>query len=225
MNRRKEKINLEKVTDEEILRLLEDSDEDMEFSDEKLETKFEDLGSRQQLEEIILDETPFEIAEEEPENPDPVSDPVPGTSKKTEKIKSKKPTWKRKDIDLVNTSFASQFSNTPLVDTSPYEYFKMFITNEMIENLSEQTNLYSVQKNGVSINSNKQEIEQFLGIHLLSGIIRVPSDRMYWAERTRFSVITDVMSRNRFDHLRNYLRINDNTNMLPRDNPNYDYSK
>ncbi|KAJ4438316.1 hypothetical protein ANN_14258 [Periplaneta americana] len=50
----------------------------------------------------------------------------------------------------------------------------------------------------------------------------MPSYRMYWADATRFSPIADVMVRNRFDKLRTYFHVNDNSNMKARDDPNYD---
>lgn len=75
----------------------------------------------------------------------------------------------------------------------------------MIENIVHQTNLYSVQKRCSSVNPNKEEIEQFLGIHILSGIVHVPSYKMYWSDATRYEPIADIMSRNRFDTLKSFL--------------------
>ncbi|XP_049799909.1 piggyBac transposable element-derived protein 3-like [Schistocerca nitens] len=45
---------------------------------------------------------------------------------------------------------------------------------------------------------------------------------MYWTEATRFFPIADSMPRNRFDKLRNYLHVNDNTKMKQREHPDYD---
>ncbi|XP_047112299.1 piggyBac transposable element-derived protein 2-like [Schistocerca piceifrons] len=58
-------------------------------------------------------------------------------------------------------------------------------------NLVTQANLYSTQVLGQSINTSANEIRQFIGIHLLSGIFR------------------------------RYLLLNDNANMLPRDDPHH----
>lgn len=91
----------------------------------------------------------------------------------------------------------------------------------IIDNLVDQTNLYSVQKTGTSINTRVSEMEQFLGIHMMSGIIQMPSYRMFWGGSTRYPLIADVMSRNRFDSMRTYIHINDNTNTNAND-PNHD---
>ncbi|XP_046994350.1 piggyBac transposable element-derived protein 2-like [Schistocerca americana] len=58
-------------------------------------------------------------------------------------------------------------------------------------NLVTQANLYSTQVLQQSINTSANEIRQFIGIHLLSGIFR------------------------------RYLLVNDNANMLPRDDPHH----
>ena len=54
---------------------------------------------------------------------------------------------------------------------SPIEYFQLFWVDELKNLISEQTNLYSTQKTGISINTTKKEIEQMIGIHLRMGIM------------------------------------------------------
>ena len=56
----------------------------------------------------------------------------------------------------------------------------------------------------------------------MAGIVNMPSYRMYWADTTRLEPIADVMSRNWFDTMRNYLHINDNSTMKACDDPEYD---
>lgn len=50
----------------------------------------------------------------------------------------------------------------------------------------------------------------------------MPQYRMFWAEHTRFAVVSDAMARNRFDNLRTYLHFNDNDHILPRNHVNHD---
>lgn len=50
----------------------------------------------------------------------------------------------------------------------------------------------------------------------------MPSYRMFWAEQTRFSTVSDAMSRNRFDNLRSNIHFNDNSKMRSREHPNHD---
>ena len=67
-------------------------------------------------------------------------------------------------------------------------------------------------------------MEQFLGIHIMAGIVNTPSYRMYeyWVDSTRFDPVADVMSRNWFDTMRNYFHINDNSTMKAHNDPEYD---
>jgi len=49
---------------------------------------------------------------------------------------------------------------------SLFEYLKIFVDNNMIHNISEQTNLYSTERCGKCVATSPEEIEQFLGIQM-----------------------------------------------------------
>lgn len=106
-----------------------------------------------------------------------------------------------KRIYQSNDAVCIQEDNTFLESVmTPFEYFNMFFDDNIIENIVSQSNLYAVQKNpDRPLNTNKNEMLAFLGMLLLSGIIRVPSYRMYWANATRVSSVAEVMPRNRFE--------------------------
>ena len=129
---------------------------------------------------------------------------------------------KHMKVDAVcNTSF----SYPPDEEVTPFEYFKQMCRDEVIENFVKQSNLYCVQKIGGPLNTNKNEMEHLLGIHIMAGIVIMPCYRMYWAGWTRFDPIADVMSRNRFDTMRRYFHINDNSTVKAHDDPEYDLFK
>lgn len=65
-------------------------------------------------------------------------------------------------------------------------------------------------------------MEQYIGIHFYMSIVKMPSYRMFWSRQTTFTMVSDTMSRNRFDKLRTYFHLNNNDNILPRDNVNHD---
>lgn len=138
------------------------------------------------------------------------------------KEKKTMPKWQNKDIEPVNSICEYEFPEPPDDDITPYEYFKMFCDDSMVKNISYQTNIYSVEKLGKSLNTTPNEIEQFIGIHIMSGIVRTPAYRLYWASGTRYDAIADIMSRNRFEKLRNYIHINDNSNIKPVEDVNHD---
>jgi len=101
------------------------------------------------------------------------------------------------DIEEVDAVCNTSFSDPPDGEITPSECFKQMCRDEVIEKFVEQSDLYYVQKTGRTLNTNKNEMEKFLGIHIMAGIVNMPSNRMYWAD-TRFDPIADVMSRNRF---------------------------
>ena len=91
-----------------------------------------------------------------------------------------------------------------------------------MDHLVEQTNLYSVLQSGASINTNHAEMEQYLRILVMMGIVKLPRYRMYWSTETRIGAIADTMSVNRFEKLKRFFYCNDNSKMLSREYPNYD---
>jgi len=111
--------------------------------------------------------------------------------------------------------FNFKMSDPPIEPHTPLEYFKQLFDSKIIENIVYQTNLYSVQRNGNSINTNSNEIEQFFGMHMCMSVIKMPAYRMYLAQHTKYSMISDIMSRNRFTALRTHVHFNDNSNCLP----------
>lgn len=129
--------------------------------------------------------------------------------------------WKSRDIKISDTNCNIRFAR-PVPDIPPLRYFKQFFTTEMMHQLANQTNLYSLQKSGRSINTTDKEVEQFFGIHILSGVMKVPAWSRYWRDSTRFSIIADAMSQSRFSEIREYLHFNDNSRGKARDHQNYD---
>jgi len=104
--------------------------------------------------------------------------------------------WRVKDIEEVVAVCNTSFSDPSDEEVTPFEYFKQICRDKVDENFVEQSNLYCVQKIGRPVNTNKNEMEQFLGIHIMAGIINIPSCRIYWADSTRLDPVADVMSRN-----------------------------
>ena len=79
-----------------------------------------------------------------------------------------------------------------------------------------------MHKDGKTLNTSADEIEQFIGMLLLIGVYPCTSYRLYWANCSRFGLIADAMPRNRFELLLRYIHFNDNSQMKPRDDPEYD---
>ena len=131
--------------------------------------------------------------------------------------------WQRIDPTEVNTQFTGEpFPNPPEEEISPMRYFKQLFDDKLIDHIAEQSNSYSVQQSGKSVNLCKSELEQYFGKLLMMGLIKLPQYRMFWANGTRIPAIAEAMSVNRFDKIKQFLHCNDNAKMVPKGDPSYD---
>lgn len=135
---------------------------------------------------------------------------------------SKKYKWTKDIVNPPHMTSDFVFSDPPDDIATPYEYFKMFVTQDLVTHISEQTNLYAMQTDGKQLGITPSDIEQYIGILLFTGIYPCPSYRMYWQNVSRFPAIADVMPRNTFENLLRYSHYNNNATAKPRDHPEYD---
>lgn len=104
---------------------------------------------------------------------------------------------------------------------SPLQYLKLFFDDQIISHIADQSNLYAVQTTGRSHNTNSNEIEQYIGILLMMGVIKLPQYRMHWSNGTRIPTVAEAMSVNRFDKIKQFFHCN-NDKMLLKGDPKYD---
>ncbi len=83
----------------------------------------------------------------------------------------------------------------------------------MIGSIATATNIYSVEKKGVSINVTSYEMRQYLGILIHTGIVNMPSYKSYWEAETRYDPIANAMSRRRFDEIKSNFHLVDNNDL------------
>lgn len=146
---------------------------------------------------------------------------VHGHKKGTEEgtVKEKKTfSWRKKPFEIPECTFKGPHVTPPENLLSPLEYFRKFITAEMLELLKDQTNLYSVQKseNHKNVNTTVKELEIMIGLYLRMGLCQLTGNRAYWENDTRCPMVADIMSRNRFLNLLTNLHFTDNTNVSNR---------
>uniref|UniRef100_A0A3Q1H8P7 PiggyBac transposable element-derived protein domain-containing protein n=1 Tax=Anabas testudineus TaxID=64144 RepID=A0A3Q1H8P7_ANATE len=130
-----------------------------------------------------------EASEEDTTNPNETKTKQSTSSK----VKRKEYQWKKKKFEA------------PAVEFEEY-----FVTEEMLQEIAEETNLYSVQK---EVNTNAKEIEQILGMYMHMGLNQMPNVRAYWEMETRCPAVCDVMSRGRFLKLLTLIHFQDNLNV------------
>ncbi|KAJ8927354.1 hypothetical protein NQ314_020188 [Rhamnusium bicolor] len=130
----------------------------------------------------------------------------------------------------INTELAAA-----LVDCSPFEFFSIFLDKEIITLMVEQTNLYAMQVicSGEDIPqfsrlhqwtpTTHEEMLKFLGLIGYMGLVRMPTIRHYWSRKRLFhsnGVVSNTMSRNRFEILLLLWHFSDNE-MCPPDDRAY----
>ena len=104
-------------------------------------------------------------------------------------------------------------------------FFASFFTEEVIQLLVEQTNLYAQQnKPREWEDTTDAEMTAFLGMLIAMGIHGLPRFRMFWYTDPLFRVqpVADIMTRQRFMKLVGNLHVNDNNKAVPRGDPAYD---
>ncbi|XP_049460947.1 piggyBac transposable element-derived protein 3-like [Epinephelus fuscoguttatus] len=128
------------------------------------------------------------------------------------KVKTKEYRWRKAEFDPPDVPFIESADEgiEERCEFTPYMYFKQFVTEDMIQLVADQTNLFSVQKEGKSVNTNFKEIEQVLGMYMFMGLVQMPNVRAYWEIETKYPKVADVMSRDRFEKLLTLLHFQDN---------------
>ena len=92
--------------------------------------------------------------------------------------------WRKVDPLACSNNFQGVFSNPPNEAPTLLQYFYKSFADETLKIVVDNTNLCSVQKSGVSINTDKEEVTTFIGIQIMMGIIQLPNYLAYWSKNT-----------------------------------------
>lgn len=131
------------------------------------------------------------------------------TKKKVKKPERLQPTWRCQKFTgtvELNNDFECPIEE----EKSPLEYFMDFFSYEIISMIVQETNLYSVQVRGTSINITEDDVKDFLAINILMGIVNMPAYTDYWSAMFRYDKIAKIMTLKKFQLMRRYLHFSDN---------------
>ncbi|KAF9413698.1 hypothetical protein HW555_008144, partial [Spodoptera exigua] len=121
-----------------------------------------------------------------------ISSPMPGPSstriRKTRAQKDKKKGIFRHPAIIEETHEAS----VDFPDDAPLNYFYLFFSEDIFTDLVEQTNMYSVQQTGKSIQVSEDEMRDFISMHIMIGIVEMPCYLDYWSNKFRYGQIADI---------------------------------
>ena len=119
---------------------------------------------------------------------------------------------------------------------TPLDFFYLFLTVDLLDQLVRETNRYAQQVIAAVgprgqhsrlrkwVDTDRQEMEKFLGICFLMGVISKPSIQSYWTTTPILytPIFPEIMPRDRFQALLRFFHCNDNTNEPARNAPDRD---
>jgi hypothetical protein len=138
----------------------------------------------------------------------------PKTSAAAKKSKKKQLKWERDTFASENTEWKSKLPNPPEVNAiEPFEIFRTFMPRSVFDWIRDETNKYSEDKQGESIQVTTDEIEQYIGILFFMSVVAMPRYDMYWAAKTYCDQVGSVMSRDRFEEIKRFFHLCDNSEL------------
>lgn len=94
---------------------------------------------------------------------------------------------------------------------SPLQYFKQFFSEDILDIIVGQTNLYAIQCDANKpLSLTRKELEQFLGRVLYMSLFGLPGTRMFWNKACRVSQVADTMTLNRWEAIKKSLHFSVN---------------
>ena len=135
--------------------------------------------------------------------------------------------WKKTDFPNKTDEFVfkgdSTLPNCILHLYTPYRFFKYIWNDELMENIVEQSMLYSSQIDpSHPLKVNAAEISQYIGICLMMSVVTISNTRKYWSPVIGNKLIQETMTVNRYEKIRKFIHFNVNTKMLPRSHADHD---
>ncbi|XP_014827083.1 PREDICTED: uncharacterized protein LOC106906352 isoform X2 [Poecilia mexicana] len=99
----------------------------------------------------------------------------------------------------------------------PIQYFRDFFDTDLLDTIVEQSNLYFIQESTrnryTGLKLDRNELEQFIGTLVYMSILHLPNSGMYWSNECRVEYVADVMTRERWKKIKEFLHFNDNSTM------------
>lgn len=137
--------------------------------------------------------------------------PPPKRRKKPKKYqlvyKWKKATFRHRAVIEAENG---EYVDLPEPDASPMTYFYLFFSRDIMFDIVEQSNFYSIQETGKSILLTEEEFGDFLAIHIIMGIVDMPSYLDYWSHRFKYAKVAEIIPLKRYQQIRRYLHFADN---------------
>lgn len=126
---------------------------------------------------------------------------------------------KHADLLCKEDTFFPQHDTSEYRNLTPVQVFELFLTDEITDFLTEESNKYATFKNLTNPNITRGEMRCFFGILIVSGYDKKPSKKSYWdsGEDLRNIGVYKAMRRDRFIEIMKHIHCADNTKLDPKD--------
>lgn len=78
--------------------------------------------------------------------------------------------------------FVQSLTDPPDKTRKPLQYCREYITDNILETVVNETDTYSMQKSGKSMNTNKGEVLSLIGFKVIVVVFKLPSYKLYGQE-------------------------------------------
>ena len=119
----------------------------------------------------------------------------------------------------------SWLSQLPPVESvkRPIEYFREFLSDDILESIVMQSNLYAVQVDpSKPLGLTKNELECFLGTLFAMSLVKLFNSRLYRSSQLQCPLVCKAMAKDRWEEIKSHLHCNDHSNLPLREEDNYD---
>lgn len=215
------------LTDEQLEYFVNHLSEISSLSDGRDFSDTDSILDPEYVPEEVNDEVDKENCDYEENDTNHGEEETAQNMKKQAKKDKEKLIWKRKNLILndLQTAFHGNESLTAelLELSTPFECFKYFFNDKLLEKIVFESNLYAQQNNiNKSMALSENELQQYIGILIFMSIVRVPNTRNYWNADVGLDPVKNIMTLNRFEKIRQFLHFNDNSSYIPRGDENHD---
>ena len=125
--------------------------------------------------------------------------------------------WTETSESNVCQPFTSQTGPTVPISSEPIDTFRLFFTDELLDDIVKQTNLYAAQVMDEHqatkwVDVTVEELLAYFGFCVLMGIVKLPSIDDYWRTDLylHYDPIASRITRDRFREIRQYMHFVDN---------------
>ncbi|XP_049947744.1 piggyBac transposable element-derived protein 3-like [Schistocerca serialis cubense] len=138
----------------------------------------------------------------------------PARLSKNEVQNLKKYNWRSGEIVNPTPVWSLMFTVGMKKGRTPLEYFQHFFDNEVLLMMVTYTNQYAAKRNRLG-DCSENEMLVFIAILLLRGYVTVSHRKMYWQsdEDSHNDLVTNAMSRDRFDFIFSNLHVCNSDNL------------